>query len=146
MQCYSSSGNIWKHSNFIAYNIIEIGLQFRSIHLFEYWNFSEILTFEEYYFRWSFMCTNFLGFFSTAKSLFLIVYYFLCEMRLISLHEYSNVYHLKIYIAVRNYFPMYAFLKLSSKPFISHNLVVKITIYKHTIDKFIQRTKILWAI
>ena len=32
------------------------------------------------------------------------------------------------------------------KPFISHNLIVKIIIYVHTIDKFKQITKILWAI
>ena len=35
-----------------------------------------------------------------------------------------------------------------NKPFISRNLIVKITIYTHTIDKFIQITKklcVIWA-
>ena len=32
------------------------------------------------------------------------------------------------------------------KPLISQNLIAKITIYMHTIDKFIQKTKTLWAI
>ena len=33
-----------------------------------------------------------------------------------------------------------------SKSFISHNLIVNITIYTNTIDKFEQITKTLWAI
>ena len=35
---------------------------------------------------------------------------------------------------------------MSIKPFISYNLIVKITIYTHTIDKLKQITKTLWAI
>ena len=36
--------------------------------------------------------------------------------------------------------------KPSFKPFISQNLIVRNTIYTHTIDKFKQMTKTLWAI
>ena len=32
------------------------------------------------------------------------------------------------------------------KPFTSHNLIVKMTIYMHTSNKFIQMTKTLWVI
>ena len=55
-----------------------------------------------------------------------------------------------VIIGPRNLVPMLGLIKCYTgpnvKPFISQNLIVKITIYTHTIDKFKQITKTLWAI